>query len=97
MVTEPGRTERIADKAWCVLTQDGALQRERHRLRQAPGEGLLVLAGQHLLHIIDGAIEQSVGAARFRQFGDEFLCRTRIAPDGAQDVEADDIAGALPD
>jgi hypothetical protein len=37
MVAEPGCTECIGDKAWRVSNQDGALQRERHRLRQTPG------------------------------------------------------------
>jgi hypothetical protein len=46
MVTEPGRAERIGDKARCVSNQDGALQRERHRLRQTPGEGFVMRAGQ---------------------------------------------------
>jgi hypothetical protein len=48
-------------------------QNERARYRPpVPGEGFVVRAGQAYFRVIDRAIEQSVGAARFLQFGSQF-------------------------
>src|SRR5438874_12502144 len=95
---EPRRAERVGYRGRGVAHEQRGLQQQRHPLDHAPAAGLdAVEVVQLRLETPSRLVEAVVRIPCEPDLVEERLERRGLAPDGAQHVEADDVARSLPD
>ena len=96
---EAGGAEGVGDGRVAVADQERCLEGERHLLDDAAGAGLdrLDVAGISSRSEVDVGVELGFGAGAFDHLGEEGVDGGGALDHRAQDVEALDVARALPD
>ena len=95
---QPRRAERVGDRLVSVTEQERGLEDEGHALDDAASARFDRLDVSELaLEILHGCVEPLVGARRFGDLAEEGFKRRGILRHASKDVQALDVARALPD
>src|SRR5512139_4062220 len=98
VVAQPRGAERIGHGGWRLSDEQAGLQGDCHLLDDSPRPRLVLLRrGELRLELGDHAIEAPIAAFRTAHLVEEGRHALRRAAGGAQHVEGDDVAAALPD